>query len=692
MQCPSCGTWYPEVQAFCLSCGKILTDGNNQAQLGQYRLVRKIGQGGMGMVYQGVDEVLDREVAIKVLHQHLVGDMLQMQRFRRESRMHSQLMHPNIITLLDIYEQDNIMAIVMEMIHGCTLKEFIKVRGIPSWGEVVGISDAILSGLEAAHAIGVIHRDLKLSNVFLGDDGTIKLMDFGLAKTTKASEDLTASGTMVGTYYYMAPEQITGGELDGRTDLYSFGIMLYRICTGQLPFTSSGGGEFEIMEKQVRQTPVRPETINADIPPALADIIMQLLEKTPDDRPADCTTVKSMLHEVSEPCAPVLPARKRRGRKGTTMTFSMVHEQLREEQPKDEAREEAPATQSEAEEAEESIPEDCLLWVFKEGSSPAPETLPIDLRSPPPISRDTLQRLRAGIAAMPRLPEVWKSIEAVLNDPEAAPSDLATAIEADVDLAKHLLKIANSPASTMSVTKPINNVAVAITSLGMDAVHDLILQRLIPDFPNSKAENASLILREIRQIWFHSMAVALISRVLSEYSQIVTRNSVSLFAMLHDIGKLAILHLENEEMLNSLKASIAAGTPSLKAEWETLGYTHIDAGMMLALHWRLPRTVHRFIYFHHHPAWHEPDCWPLDMQPAIMLNHMAHLVLQCILEEGDDSDGIWLADRRTHVANTEGMLNHPLRLPPTDTALYARLQQEVTQLQELMPDICARAA
>ncbi|MFQ5581731.1 MAG: HDOD domain-containing protein [Mariprofundaceae bacterium] len=656
--------------------------------MGQYRLVKKIGQGGMGMVYQGVDETLDREVAIKVLHQHLVGDMVQMQRFRRESRMHSQLMHPNIITLLDIYEHDNIMAIVMELVHGCTLKEFIKERGVPPWGEVVGISDAILSALGAAHAIGVIHRDLKLSNAFLGDDGSIKLMDFGLAKTDQSNEDITASGTMVGTYYYMAPEQITGGDIDARTDLYSFGIMLYRICTGKLPFASSGGGEFEIMEKQVRQTPVSPETINPDIPPALADIIMSLLEKSPDGRPADCETVKTMLHEVSEPSPPTLP---KKGRRKPAMTFSMVHEKLQEGQPKDKVQEDASAIRQDVQKAEEMIPEHCLLWAFKEAPPPAPEEPPIDLRSPPPISRDTLQRLRGGIAAVPRLPDAWKRIETVLNDPESAPSDLASAIETDATLASHLLKIANSPAHAMSVTKPISNVAVAITRLGMDAVHDFILQRIIPDFSDSEAKgNGSVASKEVRRIWFHSLAVALISRTLSEYSQIVTRKSASLFGMLHDIGKLVILHLEDEDVLSRLHASIAAGTPSLKAEWETLGYTHIDAGMMLALHWRLPRIVHRFIYFHHHPAWHEPDCWPMDMQPAIMLNHMAHLVLQSMPENDENkTEGVWLADRRSYVASTENMLNHPLRLPLTDTALYAQLGEELSQLRELMPDILA---
>ena len=318
MQCPDCGTFYSKKQAFCLACGQILSDGAEPATLGHYRLLEKIGQGGMGMVFRGFDENLERDVAVKVLHRKLLGELKQIERFRREARTHSQFQHPNIVTLLDVIDSETTMALVMELVKGCTLKEFIHERGIPDLGEVVAISEAIMAGLGAAHEHGVVHRDLKLSNVFLSDDGSIKLMDFGLAKSKKPGEDITESGAAVGTYFYMAPEQIIGRDIDGRTDLYSFGIMLYRICTGQLPFTSSGGGEFELMEKHVRHVPARPETLNTEIPSALSDLIMALLEKSPDDRPANCEAVIDWLHKVGKPVAPHL--------KG--MSFSDLHERL----------------------------------------------------------------------------------------------------------------------------------------------------------------------------------------------------------------------------------------------------------------------------------------------------------------------------------------------------------------------------
>ncbi|MDX8402777.1 MAG: serine/threonine-protein kinase, partial [Mariprofundaceae bacterium] len=246
MQCPSCGTWYADTQAFCVSCGDILTRDDMPAKLGQYRLIAPIGQGGMGMVFHAFDEELERDVALKVLHQHLIDDPKQMKRFRREARMHGQLTHPNIIKLLDSYENNDSLALIMELVEGCTLKEYAKYRGILELGEIITVSQHILAGLQAAHERDVTHRDMKLSNVFLDNNSIIKLMDFGLAKTRETNDDITNSGTTVGSYYYMAPEQILGNSLDARTDLYAFGVILYRLATGKLPFTSSDGGEFEI--------------------------------------------------------------------------------------------------------------------------------------------------------------------------------------------------------------------------------------------------------------------------------------------------------------------------------------------------------------------------------------------------------------------------------------------------------------
>ena len=268
--------------------------------LGQYRLDSKIGEGGMGVVYQATDEKLHREVAIKVLHPHLLQNENLKERFRREARMHAKLMHPNVVTLLSIFEDNEHMALVMEMVHGKNLKEYLKVHQKLSLVDLVKICDSILSGLESAHNLGMVHRDLKPANVLISSEGAVKLMDFGLAKPKRGEDDLTQSGATVGSFRYMAPEQILNQPVDARTDLYAFGILLYQTCTGKLPFdaTASGGGEFEIMEKQVREAPVPPHELLPSIPLDLSDLILRLLSKSPADRPMDCKEVRDDLHAL----------------------------------------------------------------------------------------------------------------------------------------------------------------------------------------------------------------------------------------------------------------------------------------------------------------------------------------------------------------------------------------------------------
>jgi len=272
----------------------------NVPHLGDYRLDSKLGEGGMGVVYQSMDEKLHREVAIKVLHPHLLQNDNLKERFRREARMHAKLMHQNVVTLLSIYEDSEHMALVMEMVHGKNLKEYIRVNPNLSLAELVKISDAILAGLEAAHQMGMVHRDLKPANVLVSDEGAIKLMDFGLAKPERGEDDLTQSGATVGSFRYMAPEQILNQPVDARTDLYAFGILLYQVCTGKLPFdaTAGGGGEFEIMEKQVREEPVPPHELVPSLPMPLSDLIVQLLAKNAADRPANCDAVRKTLHSM----------------------------------------------------------------------------------------------------------------------------------------------------------------------------------------------------------------------------------------------------------------------------------------------------------------------------------------------------------------------------------------------------------
>ncbi|MDQ6974926.1 MAG: protein kinase, partial [Mariprofundaceae bacterium] len=270
------------------------------SHIGNYRLAQQLGAGGMGIVYRAVDESLGREVAIKVLHPHLLKNKEHKERFRREARVHAKLMHPNIVTLLALHEEDHQMALIMEMVHGKNLKEHLQQEENYAIADLIQIALAVLAGLEAAHRIGLIHRDLKPANVLIATTGEVKLMDFGLAKSATGEDDLTQTGATVGSFRYMAPEQITNKTLDQRTDIYSFGILLYQMVTGHLPFDASAkeGGEFAIMEKQVRELPQLPHEVNPEVPLALSDLILRMMAKDPDERPRHCDDVRQSLQSV----------------------------------------------------------------------------------------------------------------------------------------------------------------------------------------------------------------------------------------------------------------------------------------------------------------------------------------------------------------------------------------------------------
>ncbi len=292
-----------EGAASCAGCGARLPPSGEARQglgrLGPYRFVEKVGEGGMGVVYRAFDERLGREVAVKVLHPALVRDETLRERFRREAQVHAKVIHPNVVTLLTVYEEDDAMALVMEYVRGRNLRSWMRARR-PGLLEVLQLADGMLAGLAAAHALGVVHRDLKPANVLVTDDGTVKIMDFGLAKpATRLEQDLTHSGAIVGSFRYMAPEQIRGEAVDARTDLYAFGVVLYEMCTGSVPFDAKGrGSEFEIMEKQVREPPPPPSQRNPDIPPALEGLILSLLAKRPEDRPASAEDVRQTLRRI----------------------------------------------------------------------------------------------------------------------------------------------------------------------------------------------------------------------------------------------------------------------------------------------------------------------------------------------------------------------------------------------------------
>ncbi|MCB9751929.1 MAG: protein kinase [Myxococcales bacterium] len=289
------------------------------AMIGRFRVLERLGSGGMGVVYEAKDTELGRQVALKLLAADITGDPDALERFRREARAASLLSHPHICTIYDIGIHDGQPYLVMERMYGRTLSHAIAAREL-AVVDIVRLGEEIADALDTAHRAGIVHRDLKPANLFITDRGEAKVLDFGTAKllpgggapraASDAGDFTTGAGVVVGTVAYMSPEQARGEPVDARSDLFSLGVVLYEMATGRLPFT--GASTAERFRSLLSDTPAPPSRFNPAAPPGLDRVLLELLEKDPRLRFQRAATLRASLRELrSVDAAPLVGARRR---------------------------------------------------------------------------------------------------------------------------------------------------------------------------------------------------------------------------------------------------------------------------------------------------------------------------------------------------------------------------------------------
>ncbi len=273
---------------------------------GRYRLIVSVGSGGMATVWRARDEVTDRDVALKRMHARVQDDPDLIERFRREAQAVSRLSHPAIVRLFDEGTDDEGPYIVFELVEGTNLKALIRARGPLPPDMAASVVSQVARGLELAHRCGVIHRDIKSHNVVVTDDGVAKLTDFGIARLLDADQGgLTRTGTVLGTSDYLAPEQARGLSVDGRTDIYSLGIVLYECLTGELPFPADT--PMGVAQRQVRDPLPDPRTVAPSTPPYLAAATLRACAKDPSDRFGSALEMSDALLDSPQGATGALP-------------------------------------------------------------------------------------------------------------------------------------------------------------------------------------------------------------------------------------------------------------------------------------------------------------------------------------------------------------------------------------------------
>ncbi|HTL37226.1 MAG TPA: serine/threonine-protein kinase [Kofleriaceae bacterium] len=307
MKCTTCATELDSRATFCPNCGATVPDPLIGTTIGgRYEASKRIAIGSFGSIYRGTDTISGKEIALKIMHRELAGDSNLVERFRREGVVLRKLLSRNVPKTFELGEADGLPFIAMEMLYGETLLGMLRKNGPMPWKRMFRIGAQVCTALGEAHDLGIVHRDLKPANIFVTEpqdpkvEGeVVKVLDFGIAKILSSSElanprELTIMGTAVGTLEYMAPEQLMGGRADGRTDIYTLGVVMYEMIVGHRPFNVAG---LELLTVQLTEPPPKPSEF-VDVPPVVDEILLKCMHADIDERYQDVRLLQRAFDEI----------------------------------------------------------------------------------------------------------------------------------------------------------------------------------------------------------------------------------------------------------------------------------------------------------------------------------------------------------------------------------------------------------